>query len=132
MIQFYSESLPAGGRNLLDSPASYILIDLVPTQSPSVESSQTKLPLDNCDISKVSDETLTALFDTAPIIHSYQGTHIVRLSQTLVLKGGLSARPCEASIVKLVSTEAGSAIVVPKVHRALNIETEMSSLDASA
>lgn len=72
----------------------------------------------------VPDETLTALFDTAPVLHSYEGTRIVRLSQTLVLKGGLNARPCEASILKLVGAKGGSTIAVPKVHRVLNIETE--------
>ena len=85
-------------------------------------------PLDGSDISQVSNETLTALFDTAPVIHSYEGTRIVRLSRTLILKGGTGARPCEANILKLIA-KAGEqdglkAIAVPKVRRVLNIETE--------
>lgn len=85
-------------------------------------------PLDGHDISKVSDETLTELFSAAPVLHSYQGTRIVRLSQKLILKGGVNARPCEASILELIA-RAGEenglqSIPVPKVHRVLNIETE--------
>ncbi|KAK2738841.1 hypothetical protein FQN55_000397 [Onygenales sp. PD_40] len=99
-------------------------LDRSEVTSPSEESSHTKFPLDGCDISKVSDEALMALFDTAPVLHSYEGTRIVRLSQTLVLKGGINARPCEANILNLVSEKCGSMIAVPKVHRVLNIETE--------
>lgn len=85
-------------------------------------------PLDDYDLSKVSDETLIALFDTAPILHSYEGTKIVRLSRTLILKGGINARPCEASILGLVAGigegTGSKSIPVPRVHRVLNIETE--------
>ncbi|CAG8066006.1 unnamed protein product [Penicillium nalgiovense] len=85
-------------------------------------------PLDGNDISKVSDETLTELFSAAPVLHSYQGTRIVRLSQTLILNGGVNARPCEASILELIA-RAGEenelqSIPVPRVHRVFNIETE--------
>ncbi|KAK2808375.1 hypothetical protein FQN50_004760 [Emmonsiellopsis sp. PD_5] len=99
-------------------------LDRSEVMSPSEESSQTKFPLDGYDISKVSNETLTALFETAPVLHWYEGTRIVRLSQTLVLKGGINARPCEANILNLVSEKCGSLIAVPKVHRVLNVETE--------
>jgi shikimate kinase len=81
-------------------------------------------PLDDRDISKVSDETLKALFDTTHVIHSYQGTCIVRISQTLVLKGGPNARPCEASIMNMVIAQGGGMIALPKVHRVLNIDTK--------
>lgn len=87
-----------------------------------------KFPLDGLDISLVSDETLTQLFNTAPVLHNYQGTRIVRLSQILILKGGINSRPCEASILEHISkaTEGNRtlSIPVPKVHRVLNIETE--------
>lgn len=75
--------------------------------------SGTEFPLDGYDITKVPDETLIELFDTAPLLHDYQGTRIVRLSRTLVLKGGELVRPCEAEIMKLV--EVKTSISVPKV-----------------
>ncbi|KAB8229917.1 uncharacterized protein BDW43DRAFT_314563 [Aspergillus alliaceus] len=85
-------------------------------------------PLDDCDISQVSNETLTAFFNTAPALYSYEGTHIIRISRTLILKGGTGTRPCEANILKLVAEagerEGSRAIPLPKVHRTLNIESE--------
>ncbi|KAM5499618.1 hypothetical protein McanMca71_006192 [Microsporum canis] len=82
----------------------------------------TKFPLDGYDITMVPDETLIELFKTAPLLHDYQGTRIVRLSHTLVLKGGELTRPCEAEIMQLV--EAETSIPVPKVHRVLNTKTQ--------
>ncbi|KAM5434563.1 hypothetical protein MferCBS31731_006665 [Microsporum ferrugineum] len=73
----------------------------------------------------VPDETLIELFKTAPLLHDYQGTRIVRLSHTLVLKGGELTRPCEAEIMQLV--EAETSIPVPKVHRVLNTKTQNTS-----
>ncbi|KAJ5577625.1 uncharacterized protein N7459_006589 [Penicillium hispanicum] len=81
--------------------------------------------LSRCDISQVSDETLTTLFDTTPTLHTYKGTRIVRVSHTLVLKGSTGARPCEANILNLVAGCDGSETIrVPKVHRVLNIEPD--------
>lgn len=88
---------------------------------PAGRRSGTKFPLDDYDITKVADETLIELFNTAPLLHEYQGTRIVRLSRTLVLKGGEIVRPCEAEIMKLVA--ANTSISIPKVHRILNIKT---------
>ncbi|KAM5484287.1 hypothetical protein MaudMau93_006004 [Microsporum audouinii] len=82
----------------------------------------TKFPLDGYDITKVPNETLIELFKTAPLLHDYQGTRIVRLSRTLALKGGELTRPCEAEIMKLV--EAETSIPVPKIHRVLNTKTQ--------
>lgn len=62
-----------------------------------------KFPLDGFDLSRVSSETLIALFDTAPASHSYEGTRIVRISQSLIIKGGSGARPCEANILNIVA-----------------------------
>ncbi|PLB50381.1 hypothetical protein P170DRAFT_445706 [Aspergillus steynii IBT 23096] len=86
-----------------------------------------QFPLDGCDIYQVSNEALTALFNTAPVIHDYQGTRIVRLSKTLVLKGGNCTRPCEANILNLIAearVRENPIIPVPQVHRVLNIEPE--------
>ncbi|OAT03283.1 hypothetical protein BDBG_16039 [Blastomyces gilchristii SLH14081] len=41
------------------------------TPKPAALNPQTRFPLDDCDISKVSDETLIGLFDTAPVLHSF-------------------------------------------------------------
>ncbi|KAJ5957695.1 hypothetical protein N7501_011974 [Penicillium viridicatum] len=82
-------------------------------------------PLDSCDISQVSDETLTTLFDTAPALHSYEGTRVVRVSHTLVLKGGRGAPSSEANILNLVAECDGSETIrLPKVYRVLNIEPD--------
>lgn len=73
----------------------------------------------------MSDETLTTLFDTAPALHSHEGTRVVRVSHTLVLKGGGGARPSEANILNLVAECDGSQTIrVPKVYRVLNIEPD--------
>ena len=87
-------------------------------------------PLDGFDLSEVSDETLIALFDTAPALHSYEGTRIVRISQSLIIKGGSGARPCEANILDLVTgigkegTGSEGSIAVPRVHRVTKVESE--------
>ena len=89
-----------------------------------------KFPLDGFDLSRVSSETLIALFDTAPASHSYEGTRIVRISQSLIIKGGSGARPCEANILNIVAgigkEGAGSegSIAVPRVHRVIKVESE--------
>ncbi|KAJ5888539.1 Aminoglycoside phosphotransferase [Penicillium taxi] len=97
----------------------------VSTLAPLVTSYQKKnlekFPLDGLDISLVTDETLTELFDTAPVLHDYQGTRIVRLSQTLILKGGDNSSPGEARILEIIA-QAGKSIAVPKVHRVLKFE----------
>lgn len=103
----------------IERPCNILLSNIV-----SEKISQNNFPLEDYDLSGVSDETLTALFKTAPVLHHFGGTRIVRLSQTLVLKGGSNTRPCEASIMKLVRTKAGSTIAVPKVHRILNIKSK--------
>ncbi|OJD18253.1 hypothetical protein AJ78_01692 [Emergomyces pasteurianus Ep9510] len=99
-------------------------LDKSEVQCSNTESARAQFPLDDCEISSISDETLAALFNTAPVIHSYEGTRIVRLSQTLVLKGGINARPCEANILNLMRARGRSTIAVPNVYRVLKVETE--------
>lgn len=52
----------------------------------------------------------------------------MRLSQTLLIKGGINSRPCEANILDLIAKagehEGIQSIPVSKVYRVLNIETE--------
>ncbi|KKZ68856.1 hypothetical protein EMCG_00027 [[Emmonsia] crescens] len=50
--------------------------------------SGTEFPLNDYNITKVPHETVIKLFNTAPLLHGYQRTCIVRLSRMLVLKGG--------------------------------------------
>ncbi|KAJ5470797.1 hypothetical protein N7530_008154 [Penicillium desertorum] len=102
---------------------SSIPLDCSPTDTrrsqPANAGAKSKnFPLDGCDISQVSDETLTTLFDTAPALHSYEGTRIVRVTH-----GGTGARPCEANILNLVA-ECAETIRVPKVYRVLNVEPD--------
>ncbi|KAL3477326.1 hypothetical protein BJX99DRAFT_269914 [Aspergillus californicus] len=87
---------------------------------PASRDPQTTFPLDaSTDISQLSDETLINLLKTAPVLYRCSGTHIVRLSSTLIMKGEQLTRPCEPSIMDLVRTK--SSIPVPKVHRVVHI-----------
>ncbi|PWY69005.1 hypothetical protein BO94DRAFT_628598 [Aspergillus sclerotioniger CBS 115572] len=76
--------------------------------------------------SPLSDETLTKLFEAAPIDHNFGGTKIVRLSQTLILKGGPNTQPGEANILNFIAKageENGARrIRASRVHRLFNIE----------
>ncbi|PYI01163.1 hypothetical protein BO78DRAFT_423809 [Aspergillus sclerotiicarbonarius CBS 121057] len=52
-----------------------------PRYDPASKDPQTKFPLDSCtDISSLTDETFIDLFKTAPILYTFGGTRIVRLS----------------------------------------------------
>ncbi|EEH21947.2 hypothetical protein PABG_04158 [Paracoccidioides brasiliensis Pb03] len=84
--------------------------------------SETKFPVDGYDITKLPDETLIELFNTAPLLHDYQRTCIGRLSRKFVLKGRELVRPCEAETMKLV--EAKTSISVLKVHEVVNIKMQ--------
>ncbi|KAH8902074.1 hypothetical protein BR93DRAFT_954145 [Coniochaeta sp. PMI_546] len=71
-------------------------------------------PLDGIDLKTVSNEQLAKLYDTAPVL-SYQGAKIVRISETLVLKGGGNVAPTEAQNVKFAARQ--THIRIPEVHR---------------
>ena len=72
-------------------------------------------PLDDQDLGSVSDEELVRLFNTAPRLHHYSANKIVRISNSLVLKGGPSVAASEA---RNMSFAAGPLqLPVPKVHR---------------
>lgn len=55
-----------------------------------------------------------ALYGTAPVLFQY-GCKIVRLSKSLVLKGGVDLKPSEAETMKFAATNLN--IPVPKVRR---------------
>ncbi|KIA75771.1 hypothetical protein HK57_00457 [Aspergillus ustus] len=69
---------------------------------------------------RVADAALIELSKTAPVLYEAGGTHIVRLSKALIMKGGELTRPCEAAMMTLI--QAQTSIRVPKVHRVINIE----------
>ncbi|OBT95716.1 hypothetical protein VE01_06497 [Pseudogymnoascus verrucosus] len=86
-----------------------------PFVDPSSKDPTIPFPLDNIDLSKVPDEAILALFSTAPILHRFGGTQIVRLSRSLVLKGGSTAFPAEAHAITLAREK--TQIRLPAVHR---------------
>lgn len=74
-------------------------------------------PLDDLELSWISDQELTPLFFTAPKLHDFRVVSVVRLSKTLAAKGGPSISPVEAQNM-LFALESLS-LPVPKVHRTL-------------
>jgi len=86
-----------------------------PKIDPSSRDEHRAFPLDGVDLEKVSNKQLVDLYLTGPILFAYGGSRIVRLSHTLVLKGGGSVLPCEAENMKFAA--AYTQIHVPKVHR---------------
>ncbi|OBT82739.1 hypothetical protein VE02_09351 [Pseudogymnoascus sp. 03VT05] len=86
-----------------------------PFVDPSSKDNSTHFPLNREDLSKVSDEAILALYDTAPVIHRLGGTQVVRLSRTLVMKGGSTVYPCEAHAMILAREK--TQIPLPNVHR---------------
>ncbi|RAK89153.1 hypothetical protein BO79DRAFT_172300 [Aspergillus costaricaensis CBS 115574] len=99
-------------------------------QLPKGSAEPEKFPLDGHDISQVSNETLIELFETAPVVHDFGGTRIVRLSQTLILKGGERTQPGEAHMLSFIAKadkkSGAQRIRAPRVHRVLNINRDNS------
>jgi aminoglycoside phosphotransferase (APT) family kinase protein len=72
-------------------------------------------PLDEVDLSSVSDKQLAHLLTTAPTLYDY-GNKIVRLSKSVVLKAGVHLEPSEAENMRLAAELLH--LPVPRVHRA--------------
>ncbi|KAF9884725.1 hypothetical protein FE257_001286 [Aspergillus nanangensis] len=72
---------------------------LRPFTDPAGKASDGTFPLDDLDLSSVSDVTLINLLNSAPILHNLGQTRVVRLSKSLVLKGGGEILPCEAKVL---------------------------------
>jgi hypothetical protein len=66
-------------------------------------------------LENVLNKQLVDLYLTGPVLFAYGGNKIVRLSHTLVLKGGRGTLPCEAENMKFAATH--TQIRIPKVHR---------------
>ncbi|KAJ5947938.1 Aminoglycoside phosphotransferase [Penicillium verhagenii] len=79
-------------------------------------------PLDERDLTSVTNKELSSLLTSAPIIHQYGATKVVRLSENLALKAGGSILPGEAEILNLVASK--TSIRVPRVHRSFQVKDD--------
>ncbi len=103
--------MPFWGRGDLHLPTNLAL------QLSSKENSKI-YPLSADQIDKVSQEALRSLLDTAPVLHQYGGTKIVRLTQRHVMKAGSSVLPSEAENMRFAASH--TSIRLPKVYRSFN------------
>ncbi|PYI35810.1 phosphotransferase family protein [Aspergillus indologenus CBS 114.80] len=98
---------------------------LFPYVDPTSRATDLPFPLDNTPLSSVPNDTLASLLYKAPALHDFGQTTVVRLSQTLVLKGGGNILPPEAAALRLVASSSSSqpdgTIRAPRVHRAFQI-----------
>ncbi|KAF5586390.1 kinase-like (PK-like) [Fusarium subglutinans] len=91
-----------------------------PYQDPrSIEDDNT-FPLDERDITSVSDEELLSAFLTAPRLHDYGEVIIPRISKHLVIKGGPGVAQSEAENMKFALETL--SLPIPKVHHAFTAE----------
>jgi len=81
-------------------------------------------PLDGQVFESVSDEKLVALFNTAPRLHHYSSNKIVRISKSLVLKGGPDVVTSEARNMVFAAESLG--LPVPKMHRSFTASVPQS------
>ncbi|KAK4867221.1 hypothetical protein LT330_000731 [Penicillium expansum] len=95
---------------------------MCPLSDPHSRDLEGGFPLDGKDLDSVTDETLVALLESAPVLHHLGATKVVRLSRHLVMKGGGSVLPCEAKTLNLVASKTG--IRAPRVHRSFQVEDE--------
>jgi serine/threonine protein kinase len=66
-------------------------------------------------------ETLIAYGEAAPILHSFGGVEIVRLSHNLILKCGRSVQASEGETMKYVAVNF-PGVRLPRVYRCFNID----------
>ncbi|GES61300.1 aminoglycoside phosphotransferase [Aspergillus terreus] len=93
-----------------------------PISHPHSRDREGAFPLDGKDLNSVSDEALAALLTSAPILHQLGGTTVVRLSKTLVMKGGASVMTSEAEMLRLLTSR--TAIRAPRVYRSFQVEDD--------
>ncbi|KAH7348447.1 kinase-like domain-containing protein, partial [Rhexocercosporidium sp. MPI-PUGE-AT-0058] len=86
-----------------------------PYRDPKARDDSLSFPLDNLELSSISDQQLALLFATAPKLHDYGGVTVVRLSQCLACKGGEGVYSSEAQNMIFAAEKLG--LPVPKVHR---------------
>ncbi|EAU36807.1 predicted protein [Aspergillus terreus NIH2624] len=93
-----------------------------PISHPHSRDREGGFPLDGKDLNSVSDEALAALLTSAPILHQRGGTTVVRLSNTLVMKGGGNVLPGEAEMLRLLTSR--TAIRTPRVYRSFQVKDD--------
>lgn len=91
----------------------------MPVSQPTSRDVDRACPLDDVDLMSMSDESLAALLDSAPVLHQLGETTVVRLSKDLVMKGGGNVLPSEAEVMKLVESE--TRVRAPRVHRSFQV-----------
>ncbi|KAF5969143.1 hypothetical protein FBULB1_10396 [Fusarium bulbicola] len=91
-----------------------------PYQDPRSIADDNTFPLDERDITSVSDEELLSAFLTAPRLHDYGDVIIPRISKHLVIKGGPGVAQSEAENMKFALETLG--LPIPKVHHAFTAE----------
>ncbi|KAK1772249.1 kinase-like domain-containing protein [Phialemonium atrogriseum] len=82
---------------------------------PKARDDRLSFPLDQPDLPLVSDQELARLFSTAPKLHEYGGVDVVRLSKSLVIKGGEDVALVESQ--NMIFAAESLHLPVPKVHR---------------
>ncbi|KAF2676661.1 hypothetical protein K458DRAFT_410262 [Lentithecium fluviatile CBS 122367] len=98
-----------------------------PIVDPAARDPSTKFPLDGLsfDISSMPQETLVAYGETAPVIYSFGGGKVLRLSCDLVLKCGTAVLASEGETMKYVMKNF-PGVRLPRVHRYFNIDYPVS------
>ncbi|KAH7342976.1 kinase-like domain-containing protein [Rhexocercosporidium sp. MPI-PUGE-AT-0058] len=91
-----------------------------PYRDPKARDDLLSFPLDNLDLSSMSDQQLADLFSIAPKLHQYGGVSIVRLSKSLAIKGGRSVPPIESQ--NMIFAAESLHLPVPRVHRTFKAE----------
>lgn len=92
---------------------------------PAAKDDSARFPLDGQEFTDVADDELAALFSTAPVLFQLGGRRIVRLSRSLVMKGGANVKPSEAATMSLAATTLH--LPTPQVHRVFRRRLRMSA-----
>ncbi|KAJ5615021.1 Aminoglycoside phosphotransferase [Penicillium hordei] len=93
-----------------------------PIAHPQSRDPNTSFPLDGKDVNSVTDEALATLLTSAPILHQLGGTTVVRLSETLIMKGGGSVMTSEAEMLRLIASR--TTIRAPRVYRSFQVKDD--------
>ncbi|OCK83772.1 hypothetical protein K432DRAFT_401765 [Lepidopterella palustris CBS 459.81] len=98
-----------------------------PIVDPAARNPSTKFPLDGLtfDISSMPQEALIAYGKAAPVLHSFGGVEVVRLSHNLVLKSGTGVLASEGETMRYVTTTF-PGVRLPRVYRYFNVDYSFS------
>ncbi|KAJ5981548.1 Aminoglycoside phosphotransferase [Penicillium canescens] len=93
-----------------------------PIADPQSREPDGSFPLDGKDLNSVTDEALVIFLTTASILHQLGGTTVVRLSETLIMKGGGSVMASEAQMLRLIASR--TIIRAPRVYRSFQVKDD--------